>query len=225
MAELYLVRHGQASFGAANYDKLSELGHQQAVWLGEYFKHRGQVFDSILTGDLVRHRETAEGIAQGMGLEQPIFNPFSGLDEFDFHSLLHAYTEQFPQEQLTADSPRADYYKLLKKTMHLWSENGLEGDLPESWAQFEDRVQGVMTMIQKEMHGQKVLAVSSGGAIAMALRQVLKSPSETVIELNLQTKNTAIAHCFFNPKAIRVTSFNHVPHLDTNERHENITYS
>ncbi len=225
MAELYLVRHGQASFGAANYDKLSELGYQQAVWLGEYFKDRGHRFDSILTGDLVRHRETAEGIAEGMGLSQPLFNPFSGLNEFDFHSLIKVYIAQFPEQELSADSPRADYYKLLKKMMHLWSQGELEGELPESWADFEDRVQQVMSMIQQEMHGQKVLAVSSGGAIAMALRQVLKSPSETVIELNLQTKNTAIAHCFFNPKAIRVTGFNHVPHLDTNERSEKITYS
>ena len=37
MAELYLVRHGQASFGAADYDRLSERGEQQSVWLGEYF--------------------------------------------------------------------------------------------------------------------------------------------------------------------------------------------
>lgn len=225
MAELYLVRHGQASFGAANYDKLSELGYQQAVWLGEYFKHRGHSFDSILTGDLVRHRETAEGIAEGLGLKQPVFNPFEGLNEFDFHSLIQAYVAQYPEQELNAQSPRADYYKLLKKVMLLWSQNKLEGELPESWGQFEDRVQNVMSMIQQEMHGQKVLAVSSGGAIAMALRQVLRSPSETVIELNLQTKNTAIAHCFFNPKAIRVTSFNHVPHLDTNERSEKITYS
>lgn len=225
MAELYLVRHGQASFGAENYDKLSELGYQQAIWLGEYFKERGHQFDSILTGDLVRHRETAEGIAEGLGLQAPTFNAFTGLNEFDFHSLLSAYGKQFPEQSLGSDAPRSAYYKLLKKTMHLWSQGKLEGDLPETWQEFEHRVDHVMTMIQRELHGQKVLAVSSGGAIAMALRQILKAPSDTVIELNLQTKNTALAHCFFNPKAMRVTSFNHVPHLDTNERNDKITYS
>jgi broad specificity phosphatase PhoE len=30
MGQIYLVRHGQASFGSANYDQLSELGHEQA---------------------------------------------------------------------------------------------------------------------------------------------------------------------------------------------------
>jgi broad specificity phosphatase PhoE len=37
MGNLYLVRHGQASFGAADYDQLSELGQRQSVRLGEYF--------------------------------------------------------------------------------------------------------------------------------------------------------------------------------------------
>ena len=34
MGTLYLVRHGQASFGADDYDQLSPLGHQQALRLG-----------------------------------------------------------------------------------------------------------------------------------------------------------------------------------------------
>ena len=33
MGTLYLVRHGQASFGADDYDKLSELGHVPLIGL------------------------------------------------------------------------------------------------------------------------------------------------------------------------------------------------
>ena len=65
MTDIYLVRHGQASFGKANYDKLSELGGQQAIWLGDYFKHRNVEFDAVFSGDMVRHHETKEGIASG----------------------------------------------------------------------------------------------------------------------------------------------------------------
>ena len=72
MAEIYLVRHGQASFGAENYDKLSELGFKQAVLLGEYWKRRDMSFDAIYMGDMVRHRETAEGILQGLDVTQNI---------------------------------------------------------------------------------------------------------------------------------------------------------
>ena len=44
MALIELVRHAQASFGSAHYDRLSELGRQQSRWLGAYFAARGLVF-------------------------------------------------------------------------------------------------------------------------------------------------------------------------------------
>lgn len=225
MAEFFLVRHGQASFRSDNYDKLSPLGHQQAEWLGEHFRSRGKQFDSILTGELVRHRETAEGIAKGLQLSPPEFKVFEGLNEFDFHKLFDAYVKQYPAEALAQDAPASDFYKLLKKGMQKWSTGELTDGVGETWQNFEDRVRSVIETIQAEFHGQRVLAVSSGGAIAMILRQILQAPSPTVIELNLQIKNTAIAHCFFNPKALRMTSFNHIPHLDTPEREQHITYS
>ena len=62
MAQFHLIRHGQASFGAANYDKLSQLGHQQARWLGEYYRARGETFDALVTGDLVRHATFGDGV-------------------------------------------------------------------------------------------------------------------------------------------------------------------
>ncbi|HAD08992.1 MAG TPA: histidine phosphatase, partial [Porticoccaceae bacterium] len=58
MSEIYFVRHGQASLGAKNYDKLSDLGWQQARWLGEHFRDQDLNFDRIVVGDMRRHRET-----------------------------------------------------------------------------------------------------------------------------------------------------------------------
>ncbi|HBD39143.1 MAG TPA: histidine phosphatase family protein, partial [Cupriavidus sp.] len=52
MATLFLVRHGQASFGAANYDCLSDTGRQQSRWLGEYFRDRGVQFRRVVAGTL-----------------------------------------------------------------------------------------------------------------------------------------------------------------------------
>ncbi|MBT9476162.1 MAG: histidine phosphatase family protein [Polaromonas sp.] len=68
MGTLYLVRHGQASFGADDYDLLSPLGQQQAVRLGEYFKYKGVTFEAAMTGTLTRQRQTLAGICQGMGV-------------------------------------------------------------------------------------------------------------------------------------------------------------
>ena len=69
MGTLYLVRHGQASFGADDYDVLSELGHQQSARLGEYFKQKGIAFEAALTGTLNRQIQTFAGIALGMESE------------------------------------------------------------------------------------------------------------------------------------------------------------
>ena len=83
MATLYLVRHGQASFAAENYDRLSELGRRQSVWLGEYFAERGIEFSRAVCGTLERQRETARAILETMGseltaAEHPDWNEFSG---------------------------------------------------------------------------------------------------------------------------------------------------
>ena len=82
MGEVVLVRHGQASFGAEDYDRLSPLGHQQSAWLGEYFVAHGMAFDTVWRGQLRRHRETAEGIATAMAL--PGIAEDARFDEFHY---------------------------------------------------------------------------------------------------------------------------------------------
>ena len=70
MGRLLLVRHGQASFGAADYDCLSELGHRQCVRLGQYLRERGARFEAVVTGTLKRHAQSWQGIAEGMQVRQ-----------------------------------------------------------------------------------------------------------------------------------------------------------
>ena len=225
MSEVYFVRHGQASFGSDNYDLLSEKGHQQARLLGDYFSAQDMQFDHIITGDMVRHRETAEGICEGLGVAGRSFEVLPELNEFDFHSVLHAFLAQHPDQALPDKPVVADYFKRLKQGIVLWSEGRLEGSLPETWAQFEQHILHAREHIMGNYKGQRVLAVSSGGAIAMLVRQLLEAPSKTMIELNLQTRNTGLIHCVFNQRSMRLSSFNSVPHLDAPERRELITYT
>ena len=101
MGNLYLVRHGQASFGAADYDNLSDLGVQQSVRLGEYFAQKGIPFDAVLTGSLRRHTQTWNGIAQGAGLDHtPLVWP--GLNEYDSEAVIQAI---HPQPLQKPDTP------------------------------------------------------------------------------------------------------------------------
>ena len=64
MGTLYLVRHGQASFGAEDYDQLSELGTRQCHALGLWFAARGLQFEAVLRGTLKRHAQSLAAFLQ-----------------------------------------------------------------------------------------------------------------------------------------------------------------
>lgn len=223
MPEIYVVRHGQASFGSDNYDKLSELGWQQARWLGEHWAEDGPQFDRIVCGDLQRHRETARGICEGLGLASHPVEELPQLNEFDFKKVMSAYGDKNPQAVPAAGAERADYYRFLKMAMHAWSVGEIIG--AESWQQFEQRIEEVLGVLAAGARGGRTLVVSSGGAIAMMVRQILGAPSHSVTQLNMQIKNTAISHFFASRSGVSLHSFNHLPHLDIRERRQFITYS
>lgn len=218
-----MVRHGQASFGSDNYDQLSELGWRQARWLGQHFAEDGATFDRILCGDLQRHRETATGICEGLGVAADSLEISPQLNEFDFLSVMQAYGERNPESAPSKETVRADYYRFLKKAMHAWANDEVVG--AESWAEFEQRVEEALGLIGNQPKGHKTLVVSSGGAIAMMVRQILGAPAHTVTELNMQIKNTAVSRFFAGRSGIGLHSFNHVPHLESRERQKFITYS
>ena len=87
MGTLYLVRHGQASFGAANYDQLSELGQRQCERLGAWFRSHGRRFDAVLTGTLKRHAQSLAAIETGLGAQHEV-QARTELNEYDSHALI-----------------------------------------------------------------------------------------------------------------------------------------
>ncbi len=101
MGTLYLVRHGQASFGADDYDHLSELGHAQARRLGQYWRESlgpALRFDAVLTGTLRRQVQTWQGIAEGAALAGTPHTRLPGLDEYDSHAVIAAiHPEPLPK--------------------------------------------------------------------------------------------------------------------------------
>lgn len=223
MAQLYLVRHGQASFGAADYDKLSDIGHKQSLLLGQYFSQREITFDSVVTGDMRRHRETAAGIQKGLNTAIPVITD-AGWNEFDFTAVVGAYVAANPGQRPDDNAPRADFYRLLKNAMFAWSREEIAGDLPETWAAFSGRVSESLARICAS-DNKNVLVASSGGAIAVMMMNMLDLSVEKAVNFNLQIKNTSINHFFFNRDGIQLSSFNNVGHLDVPEHKSLITYS
>ena len=229
MSILFLVRHAQASFGQDDYDKLSDLGHRQSEWLGEYFAARNILFDRVVTGAMTRHRETLDGINKGMRQTANGVQEHAGWNEFDFMTLIELFMEQHPDTRPAPDASRREWYGILKKSLLAWSEDTIDrtGTAMESWSDFRSRVTRALEQIQADSDGSdhKVLVVSSGGSISAALQQVLDLPAASMVQLNLQTRNTGLHSCVFNAHSISLSSFNNTPHLDTRERQQFITYT
>ena len=218
MAELILVRHGQASFGADDYDKLSELGWRQSRWLGEHFRERGVRFDRVLRGTLRRHDETVRGIFEGLGVDVvPAADP--GLNEYDSHALLEAHGR--PAE----GTDRRAHFRLLREALSAWTEGTLQGDAHESFSAFRARVLGALEALQDDAAAQRVLVVTSGGPISTFVSAVTGMPQRMMVDLNLQTRNAGITEFRVGSRGFSLVSFNNVPHLDRPDRADALTYA
>lgn len=226
MAMLFLVRHGQASFGAANYDCLSATGRQQARWLGEYFRDRGLRFRRVLAGSLVRQQDTASEILAAMGEAAggARIETHAGFNEYDGEALYCSHTGG-ADHRAHQNGDYADYWRTFRSAFAAWTAGTLEG-MPETWEAFGQRVaQGLLHGAEGATRDDALLVVSSGGAIGRAVADLLGAPAQTAIELNLQFRNTAFCEIICGRNGQRLLSFNNLPHLDHPERRHAITFA
>ena len=225
MGTLYLVRHGQASFGADDYDHLSELGQRQSVRLGQYLRERfGDAlrFDAVLTGTLRRQLGTWQGIADGGGFEAPHLS-WPGLNEYDSHAVIAAiHPEPLPRP----DTPERyrQHFRLLRDGLAAWMDGRVQPVGMPSHPDFVRGVTSALDHVRQNFNGD-VLLVSSGGPIATAVAQVLAAPPAISIELNLRIRNTALTQFVFNPKRHQLLTYNTLPHLDGAEYRDWVTYA
>lgn len=222
MAELYLVRHGQASFGAENYDELSSSGCVQSRWLGEYYAQAGLTFDRVVIGTMRRHAQTADVLLTAMGGAPVEIVQDADLNEYDFHALFSALGENGLAPGL-ADGSMKHFYKGLRQVLQLWSDDKLPGRVPETWGQFQARLERARLAIQRA-GGRRVLVVTSGGPIAVFTQQILEASSAAAIALNMQIRNSSVSQYVFNDSAMSLLTFNTLPHLEEGERRELVTY-
>ncbi|MEM8728599.1 MAG: histidine phosphatase family protein [Pseudomonadota bacterium] len=220
MADLFVLRHAQASFGSAQaggYDKLSALGEAQSRQVGATLKAAGIVPDRLITGTLTRQRDTLSL----MGFDGPV-EAHAGFDEYDFHDLLHTRFDGDVPEEVLAD--RRTHFRTLRETLRIWQAGGL-GAARESWAEFTARVEAARQ--QATRPGAKtVVAISSGGVIGQLVAKALEAPDETMIALNLQMKNTSITRFIYSDTGrFFLNEFNATPHFFPAEQASNLTYS
>jgi broad specificity phosphatase PhoE len=222
MGTLYLVRHGQASFGADDYDQLSELGQRQSRRLGDYLGGKGLAFDAVLTGTLRRQTQTWEGIAEGAGLDlSPLQWP--GLNEYDSHAIIRAI---HPNPLPKPDTPERyrQHFRLLRDGLAQWMAGVVSPHGMPSYNEFVHGVTSALDHIRQSYDGN-VLLVSSGGPIATAVGHILRAPPETTIELNLRIRNSALTEFTFTPRRHTLITYNTLPHLDHADYAGWVTYA
>ncbi len=212
MGEIVLVRHGQANSHARteeDYDRLSPLGHDQAAWLGRWLRDNDRPFDRILSGTLRRHRETAaamdiEAEADKRLNEMDYFNLGRALEEV--HGVpvpgAHGFADHAPQ------------------VMRAWHAAEIQG--AESFAAFEARVVSVLQDAAEP--GRRVLCVTSGGVIGMALRHVLGLDPDRLAQVLLPILNTSLHRFHIRRAGTILAQFNAAPHLDAPDRATSRTY-
>ncbi|MBX3618654.1 MAG: histidine phosphatase family protein [Rhizobacter sp.] len=223
MGTVYLVRHGQASFGADNYDKLSDLGRRQCLRLGEYFRHKGITFDAALVGTLQRQQESLAAIAEGLQwTPEPLSWP--GLNEYDSKAVVQAI-HPAPLERPTTPELVREHFRLLREGLAAWIAGTTQPEGMMSHADFVAGITGAFDHVRASHYKKNVLVVSSGGPISTIVGHVLGAPPEAMIELNLRIRNSSVTELAFTPRRHMLVTYNTLPHLDDPDLASWITYA
>lgn len=212
MSHITLIRHGQANTHAkdeASYDQLSDLGHQQAQWLGEHLTQTKAHYTRVYCGSMRRHLETAQGL--GADRYGPIVQD-ARLNEFGYFALEEA---MLSQKGVAPATSREEFASHMPQTLAAWSQDELT-DLPESFAAFNSRVSGAL---QDILDGSgPALVVSSAGVISTVMRNTLQLDVESWSKMCLAIFNSSMHKVQSFMGAPLLTQFNGIPHLDQADR-------
>jgi len=232
MSRLTLVRHGQASFLAEDYDQLSELGVRQCRLLGEYWRTHGIEFDRVYMGPRKRHRQSVEAVAgafaeQGVPWPEAVEHP--GLDEFSWGELMEHAKNRLSQThehirtlgRAYLDAPNREekgrtIQHLVEAVTQLWIAGEIDEPNIEPWPDFQERVHAsVQEMIADSDSGTRVAAFTSGGTVAVTIQRALHTTPEKTLELIWTLRNGAMAEFLYSAHRFNLASFNDAPHLTT----------
>lgn len=230
MGEIYLVRHGQASFGAADYDQLSDLGFEQARRLGLWLAETGQRFNLAVTGALRRHHQTAASCLTALGSGCPrIADP--GFDEYDHGEMLTRYDPRLgTPEGIRAiteaqPSPRRAFQEIFAAAFARWSEGEHDEEYRESFEAFRRRcLDALKRRIAAAERSDRIIIFTSGGPIAIVVQAALGFADDRVAALNFSLANAAVTTLFYNSSGLSLGTLNSFQHLEQARPERLVTY-
>lgn len=235
MAEIYLVRHGQASFGAADYDQLSALGENQSRLLGDWLQSCNQRPDRVLHGRLRRQRQTAaaclDWLAPAGLAPAAAWCEWAEFDEFDHQEVLTVYQPQFASPAAVrhflahSPEPRQAFQRHFEAAMQRWLSGVYDADYSESWPAFRARCERGLQRLQQDCAAARSQWVfTSGGCIAAVLQSLLGLSNAGVIALNNQLVNSGVTRLLAQPGRISVSYINSFSHLEAAGQADWVTY-
>ncbi len=208
MGAIYLVRHGQASFGATDYDALSPRGFEQSTVVGAELLRRGVVFSQVRSGSLARQRDTAATALKVLGSDVPVVED-PRWNEYDHVDIARHHAGGAPQEDSRA------YQGVLDAALAAWTSAGDGGPCTETWPAFLARCRSALEELVASLgKGEHAVVFTSGGVIATICGLLMGTPEAGLLKLNRVTVNGGITKLVSGRGGVTMLSFNEHPHFE-----------
>jgi broad specificity phosphatase PhoE len=224
MPTVLLVRHGQASFGAADYDVLSEVGRRQADITAASLAERDYHPARLLSGTLRRQQETAAAFG---ALGAPDLEVDPRWDEFLTDDVLAHHSDsalRIEGDGAGATLTNRSFQAALEPALAEWVAHAERSPTSQTWPQFSGAAPAALEELAADLDtGETAVIVTSGGAIAAAVGAVLGAPAEVFAALNRSLVNAGVTKLVIGATGINVLTVNDHSHLELVDR-ELVTY-
>ncbi|KWT00041.1 MULTISPECIES: histidine phosphatase family protein [Pseudomonas syringae group] len=235
MGSIYLIRHGQASFGADDYDVLSPVGIWQSRVLGAHLAGLGLSFDRCVSGELRRQQDTARHtLAQyaEAGIATPPLEIDSAFDEFDAEAVIKALIPAMLQDEpealdilRNATTNPAGFQHLFSLITERWLSGNHDTPGLQSWLGFVARVKaGLDRILHAAGPHERIAVFTSGGTITALLHLIMQIPAAKALDLHWHIVNTSLHQLKFKGNDVALASFNNYTHLQLQKMPELVTY-
>lgn len=214
MGVLLLVRHGQASLGTADYDRLSDVGRRQARVTGARLAGADLAVDRVVSGALTRQRDTAEAVLAALGRAGSELCIDERLDEYDHVGVMAGHTAEIAFETAAADGEAGRALQsALEEAIGRWMSGSGGAGYAETHDAFLRRVQDAVRDLAAEPG--TTVAVTSGGVIAAWCVQALGLPAERWPGLARLLVNASITKVITGRTGRHLLTFNDHAHLES----------
>jgi broad specificity phosphatase PhoE len=210
---ILLIRHGQASFGSEDYDRLSPIGVRQAQLIARALVGRGVAPRHIVCGSLRRQVDTAAPAASGLDLT-PQLDP--RWNEYEMDEIIAAHHEPASAPlNLGHGLSASDFQDILENSLTRWMDGAGRTTAPESWPAFDARIQTALRELADSLEpSTTALVFTSGGVIATVCAGLLGLDSRQLLALNRVTVNTAVTKLAVGRRGLSLIAFNDHAHLE-----------